>query len=45
MNIKPHYFNLKIDKDLWTKFMDKVPRSDTINRKLVELIERFTNGQ
>lgn len=42
--MKSHYFNLEIDKDLWVKFMDKVPRSDTINHKIVGLIEEFTNG-
>ena len=35
------YFNLKIDRELWTKFKDRVPRSIKLNDKIISLIEGY----
>ena len=42
--MKLHYFNLIIDKEIWTNFADTVPRSETINHRIVKLIEDSVEG-
>ena len=39
--IKP--ITLKIDKDLWKKFKEKVPRTKTLNEAIIELIKKETD--
>lgn len=39
MLIKP--ITLEIEDNIWIKFKEKVPRTITLNNKLVELIEEF----
>lgn len=41
VKIKP--ITLEIDKELWDKFKEKVPRTKTLNDSLVELIKLFVN--
>ncbi len=36
--IKP--ITLEIEKELWFKFKEKVPRTQTLNDKLIELIKK-----
>lgn len=39
MKIKP--ITLEIEKDIWEKFKERIPRSITLNDKVVELIKQF----
>lgn len=32
---------LKIEKEIWEKFKEKIPRTKTLNDALVELIKQF----
>lgn len=33
-------YPLKIRKDLWRKFKEKIPRTKTLNTALIELVEK-----
>lgn len=39
--IKP--ITLEIEKDLWDRFKDAIPRTKTLNDAIVELIEKEVN--
>ena len=39
MKIKP--ITLEIEKEVWEEFKERVPRSITLNDKVVELIKQF----
>ncbi len=39
-----HYFNVKIDKELWESFKVKVPRTIRLNDKIVSLIRGFVES-
>lgn len=36
---KVHYFNIRMEEELWEQFKEKVPQSTTLNSKIVSLIE------
>ncbi len=38
------YFNLKIDRELWTSFKVKLPRTIRLNDKIVEMIKGYVDG-
>lgn len=37
--IKP--ITLEIEKELWDKFKERIPRTKTLNEALIELIKQF----
>lgn len=39
MKIKP--ITLEIEKEVWEKFKERVPRTMTLNEKIEELIKQF----